>query len=556
MKKLNKWLLKNIDKKIIALFGIVNILVIGVVIFIVAQLNNAKNSAQTLSNDVAETMTVLSPIFTDLKFISSNLLKTDNKSHLTYLNLTRVKALHAQLLKDKNDPQQLEKLLESLDTLNRKALLYLQSIQQLIDDSQLKTDESGDHVRLIEKHISSLRKSSQLEDEIVLIRDDIILALFGISLIGLLSLFGIFALIKKSHEITQQTLKTEFATTEAELASNKAEELTATLEYLKLAQQELIQAEKMAALGQLIAGVAHEINTPLGAINSAVGSINNFLRQNLAQLPAFFRLLSEEQQQAFLALLHRSLAKNTILSAKEERKLKRKLIRQLEEDDIEEADTVADTLVEMGIYDNVAPFLSLLRAESEQLFEMAYKLSDLQRSSQTIETATQRASKVVFALKTFARHDQSGEKTEANITEGIETVLTLYHNQLKHNIELIKHYAPLPPILCYPDELHQVWTNLIHNALQAMDHQGTLSIDVTQEDNQVFVSITDSGKGISPEVKDKIFEPFFTTKCAGEGSGLGLDIVKKIIEKHEGDITVASQVGKTTFTVFFPISKE
>ncbi|KHD06434.1 ATPase [Candidatus Thiomargarita nelsonii] len=330
------------------------------------------------------------------------------------------------------------------------------------------------------------------------------------------------------------------------------QELQKALEELRNTQEELIQAEKMAALGQLIAGVAHEINNPLSAINSSVMTINNFLTQTITQLPEFFRSLSEEKQQAFFALLQTSLAKETLLSTKEERELKRKLISQLK--NIEDADIVADTLVDMGIYDNVEEFLSLLQApDSEIILDFAYKLSNLQRSSKTIETASQRASKVVFALKKFARFDQSGQKVEANITDGIETVLTLFHNKLKHDIEVIKHYAPLPPILCYPDELNQVWTNLIQNALQAMDYKGTLTIKVSQQDKQAFISMTDSGKGIAEEIKEKIFEPFFTTKGAGEGSGLGLDIVRKIIEKHEGNIAVESQPGKTTFTVSIPI---
>lgn len=333
------------------------------------------------------------------------------------------------------------------------------------------------------------------------------------------------------------------------------EELQNTLTELQTTQQELIQAEKMAALGQLIAGVAHEINTPLGAISSSVNSIKRFLSETLVQLPTFFRSLSEVQLPVFLALLQKALAKKMMLPAKEERKLKRLLIRQLEEQDIDNADVVADTLVGMGIYENVEPWLSLLQcSESQRVLNIADKLSNLNRSSQTIDIATLRASKVVFALKSFARFDQSGEKVKADITEGIETVLTLYHNQLKSSrIEVHKHYTQLPPVWCYADELNQVWTNLIHNALQAMEKKGTLTINASLPDNQVVISITDNGKGIAEEIKAKIFEPFFTTKRAGEGSGLGLDIVRKIIEKHDGNITVASQPGQTTFTVFIPV---
>jgi len=109
-------------------------------------------------------------------------------------------------------------------------------------------------------------------------------------------------------------------------------------------------------------------------------------------------------------------------------------------------------------------------------------------------------------------------------------------------------------IMCYPDELNQVWTNLLHNALQAMDYRGTLQIEVKQQERNLLVSIADTGKGISSEIMPRIFEPFFTTKAPGEGSGLGLDIVKKIIDKHEGEIDVESASGKTKFTVRLPLN--
>ena len=133
-------------------------------------------------------------------------------------------------------------------------------------------------------------------------------------------------------------------------------------------------------------------------------------------------------------------------------------------------------------------------------------------------------------------------------------MLTLYYNQLKQGIEVIKNYPEdLPKIPCYPDELNQVWTNLIHNAIQAMESKGTLTIDVKQQQENILVSIIDSGKGIPAEILPKIFQPFFTTKPAGEGSGLGLDIVKKIVDKHRGTISFQSVPGNTTFTVQLPI---
>lgn len=337
--------------------------------------------------------------------------------------------------------------------------------------------------------------------------------------------------------------------------SEKNAELANTLQELKRTQKELIQSEKMAALGQLIAGVAHEINSPLGAIRSSVQNIADFLGEQLQQLPIFFKQLSPERQQDFFALLHKSSQETDSLSSKEKRQLKKLVQRQLESEGIDDADSLACTLLDIGVCNNIEAFLPLLKdSENPNILEIAYQFATVQKSTKNIITATDRAAKIVFALKSYSRYDQSGSKAIANITDGIDTVLTLYHYQIKHGVEVVRNYGTdLPSVLCYPDELNQVWTNLLHNALQAMGNKGVLKIDVKHQDNTISVSITDNGPGIPPEIMPRIFEPFFTTKPPGEGSGLGLDIVHKIIEKHQGQLQVESVPGQTKFTVSLPI---
>ncbi len=345
-------------------------------------------------------------------------------------------------------------------------------------------------------------------------------------------------------------------------ANQKLQEL---LDNLQRAQSQLIQSERMAALGQLIAGVAHEINTPLGAIRSSIGNIVTALHTSLTQLPHVLLQLSPDRQQMFLALIERARQEKQYVTSREERQLRKKVAHALEIHQIPQADSMADMLVDMGIYDNLEPCLPLFQQGDTQIRDLllrtAYHLATQYHNSQNIVLAVERASKVLFALKTYACVDQSGKMKTIQITEGIDLVLTLYHNQLKHGIELLKRYEAVPAIPCYPDELHQVWTNLIHNAIDAMNRKGALEIRVYSPNEAsgkpqgVIVEMTDSGCGIPEDIRERIFEPLFTTKSDGEGSGLGLDIVKKIIDKHHGRIDVDSQPGKTTFSVWLPYTQ-
>ena len=158
-------------------------------------------------------------------------------------------------------------------------------------------------------------------------------------------------------------------------------------------------------------------------------------------------------------------------------------------------------------------------------------------------------------MKSFSRFGGVQVWTPVDLREGLETVVTIYQNQIKHGTDLVREFEDVPPVTCLPDELNQVWTNLVHNALQAMDHKGTLTVGIRREGDAVAVAIGDTGCGIPEDIRARIFDAFFTTKPAGEGTGLGLDIVRKIVDKHQGRIDVESEVGRgTTFTVRLPIA--
>ncbi len=344
-----------------------------------------------------------------------------------------------------------------------------------------------------------------------------------------------------------------------EALRHKNEQLAKTLRQLKATQNELVLSEKMAALGQLVAGVAHEINTPLGAICSSVEYISDFLAQDLEKLPDFFHALSDQRRQLFIELIQKLRRPEPFLSNRERRQVRRKLTKKLEDQGIAEAHGLADLLIDLGIYEQPDLFLPILQeeADGQEFLEMMQCILGLYGSSRDIALAAERASKVVFALKTYSHYDHTGTQIEVNVLDGLEAVLTLYQNKFKSGVELVRNYGDdLPMLLCYPDELTQVWTNLIHNALQAMNGKGRLLLEVRNLRHAIEVCVTDSGCGIPEEVRQHIFKPFFTTKPPGEGSGLGLDIVRKIIEKHCGTIAIDSIPGRTTFAVTLPLTAE
>ncbi|MCG6152996.1 PAS domain S-box protein [Leptospira bandrabouensis] len=335
-------------------------------------------------------------------------------------------------------------------------------------------------------------------------------------------------------------------------------ELESAFENLKRTQEQLIQSEKLAALGQLIAGIAHEINNPIGAVKAS--------NQNMLDWQKRYGLASQLFREAILSVpqteqkIVKSILANLdqpieFYTGREERlrKKRNKEIFLADGFDLRSAEEFAENWVELGIGEIDPSYLPLFRSHYIKVF-LDYLSLEIQfrRNTRSIQLAVDRVSKIMYALKNFSHFDTTGKKNLASIPDTIETVLTIYQNQLKRGINLVKDFDPVAPIECYPDDLLHVWTNLIYNALQAMSFDGNLEIAVKDRGSEILVSLKDSGPGIPKEIQSKIFEPFFTTKAPGEGSGLGLDIVNKIVKRHAGRIELTSVPGETIFFIYLP----
>lgn len=340
---------------------------------------------------------------------------------------------------------------------------------------------------------------------------------------------------------------------EQKLQSALFNEEMARLE-LEKAQNQMVESEKMAALGQLIAGIAHEINTPIGAINSSAENIEHSLNDIFTKFYETINTIKDQELVEQFVYIVTKPKNEQKLSFKEKREKKKEIEKVLKEENIENSRKVADIILSSGFSDNINPILPLAKlSNSKDIFDVINKVNIVMSNSSNIELAVKKISKIIFALKNYARNDQSGEKTAIKLEDSIEDVLTIHHNALKQGIEINKDYEDLSPIYCFPDQLGQVWTNLIQNAIHAMDHKGLLTIKIYNENNKQVVKITDTGAGIPENIQQEIFKPLFTTKPQGEGTGLGLDLVRRIIETHGGTINLESKVGVgTSFIVSLP----
>lgn len=468
------------------------------------------------------------------------------------INIKNQDLLKKQTEIDRKEKEALEKQsrIRSFDDKIQKQIAFINEQEKKINDQSNALDQS----------FSTIKKQKQ-----VLMMAGIVTAI--VVFLVILTFSAYRSKNKAYQQLEYQTIqiheqkeelkaqRDELNVTNIKIEEQK-EELEKTLKDLKETQTMLVHSEKMASLGLVTAGIAHEINTPLGAINASADNINTYFPVIADNVSKITSILNEENVVLYSKLM---APKDNFgsLSTKETRAHRRDLKKQLDEANVQNSDELSRLMVEMGIHENWQEYKSILESQySLVMFTHAYNFYQIHFNSQNIKAAVKKASKVLFALKKYSSQDQSDKKTKIGIADNLETVLTIYHNHLKHielNLDFPKEDLE---VIAYPDELSQIWTNIIHNALQAMEYKGRLDIGISKKDKFAQVYFRDYGAGIPEEIKDKIFKPFFSTKSAGEGSGLGLDIVRKIIDKHEGEISFESELGKgTTFFINIPLDQ-
>ncbi len=366
------------------------------------------------------------------------------------------------------------------------------------------------------------------------------------------NLIGVFGI---SSDVTGSKKAEEELEEAHEEVSRKNKELKATLISLKEAQSSLVNAEKLAALGQLIAGIAHEVNTPLGAINASNSNIRSSFSMLIENIETNISNFNQNEIDLLKYVIDNyEKGSAEVLTSKERRAIKKDISQKLAMQGNGNSSKIADILIYTNQHNSFDRIVESPKDVNLILVLNAAKnMISIIKNGENISTAINKASNVVLALKKYIHKTHDGSKSKTDIIDNIETVLTLNQNKLKQGVDIVKNYDTIPLIDAFPDEISQVWNNLITNSIHAMNNRGTITIDIINNSDNLIIKFTDTGCGISDEIKDKIFTPFFTTKISGEGTGLGLDIIKRIVEKHCGKITLETEVNKgTTFAVQLP----
>lgn len=345
---------------------------------------------------------------------------------------------------------------------------------------------------------------------------------------------------------------------------NEANEgLARAMEELRSAQEKIVVSEKLAALGRLMAGIAHELNTPLAAIAAAARTELRILGGGMDALARAVSRLGDEEfaflREARLRIV--SSPGGVSVDPPAERKARRAASSVLAAAGVADAATAAEDLVELGIADladRAAPFLA--SPGGGEFLNLLRGVGGSYRAARICQDAADKATRVVSALRTYARGGEDENPARIRLAPEIRGLVDLYRNRAKRGVEISVDIPEDLEVFGRREGLNRVWFNLLDNAVYAVGEKGRIEISAARERTPsepgkggcVLIYVADSGPGIPDELKEKIFQPFFTTKTAGEGMGLGLDIAKRLANGNGGDISFTSRPGRTVFTVRLP----
>jgi len=324
-----------------------------------------------------------------------------------------------------------------------------------------------------------------------------------------------------------------------------------------------LQHEKVSALGQLAAGIAHELNNPASAIDRISSELIKRLKRNYGLTEKLlFHKISGEHVQSILAMVEakeKEMASKAKLSSLKRMVMEDAITDWLEEKGLVGNHIVGETFADAGF---TGEDLETIRGNvgKEPFIHVLHWLENLLSSQRVIKDlgeASTRISHLVGAIKSHVHMDRTNDLQPTDIHNDIENTLTLLGYKLRDkNITVKKVFCEnLDLVPAYVGELNQVWTNLIDNAIYALSKNGELIIETSCDNRNVSVKIIDNGTGIPVEIQSRIFDPFFTTKKVGDGTGIGLDLVNRIVKHHNGEIKVNSKPGKTEFTICIPVAK-